>query len=133
MAVTTVEITTAEEPAWAAFERQCWNTARDTFIKGVKDEDKEYATEFIASKATLAEARSDCNNVDRQAGARYSTEKSFSFSVGGKKIVPKAIMIKLLQNLDTFTTMGDVAVKGGPESVLKIFIRLQTCRLIENR
>jgi hypothetical protein len=133
MAVTAVEVTTAEEPAWAAFERQCWNTARDSFIKGVKDDDKKDATDFIASKATLAEARSDCKDVDRQAGARYSTEKSHSFSVGGKRIVPKAIMIKLLQNLDTFTTMGDVAVKGGPESVLAIFIRLQVCRLIECR
>jgi hypothetical protein len=133
MAVTAIEITTAEEPPWAAFERQCWNTARDTFMKGVKDDDKDYATKFIASKVTLLDARGDCKDVDRQAGARYSTEKSFSFSVGGKKIIPKAIMIKLLQNLDTFIAMGDVAVKGGPESVLTIFIRLQICRLMESR
>lgn len=108
---------TPGEPGWVLFEKRSWKSATEQFLRSVKEKELDLARSFLEKQGSVDEARTACQAANREAGARYSTEKSFSFSVGHKKIVPKALVIKLLGNLDTFTKAGDVAFKGGPESV----------------
>jgi hypothetical protein len=104
-------------PAWIIFEEECWGKAMKDFRSGVKSDDKELAEKFLKTNSTLSDARDACKTVECDTDARYSTKDSPSITIGGVKIKPKALFVKLLNNLDTFIMMGDVAVKGGPESV----------------
>jgi hypothetical protein len=105
------------EPGWVLFEKRCWKTARERFVKNISGSDVKQAKVFLARQGSVDDAKSACQKVERDSSERYSTEKSFSISIAHKKVVPKSLLVKLMGNLDTFTKAGDAAFAGGPETV----------------
>jgi len=54
-----------------------------------------------------------------EASARSEKQCSSkgSFATGGHEVLLRKVIGTLLRNIDSFVKVGDLAIKGGPESV----------------
>jgi hypothetical protein len=77
------------EPGWVLFEKRCWKTARERFVKNISGSDVKQAKVFLARQGSVDDAKSACQKVERDSSERYSTEKSFSISIAHKKSRPE--------------------------------------------
>lgn len=89
--------------------------AKATCLADVKEKHKDDAKEWLRSQDTAQEAQSMCRTLNDQGEAQYSSKGSVS--IAGHSVFPKKIITKLLDNINTFVSVGDFALKGGPESV----------------
>ena len=69
---------------------------------------------FMSSMTTISDARSQCSALNASADKQYSTKP---LTIKGHTVIPKDFLKSVLVNMDAFVKLGDLATKGGAESV----------------
>jgi ABC-type transporter Mla subunit MlaD len=101
--------------AKAIDEIDTFEKAKAAFLADVKEKHRDDAREWLKSQDSAHEAQRMCQTLSDQGEAQYSSKGSFT--LGGHNALPKKVVTKLLDNINTFVSVGDFALKGGPESV----------------
>ena len=99
-----------------------WDQARARFARGMEhqflskgsDDIREDFHRFISSWTSISEARNQCRRLNDSSDKQYSTKP---LTIKGHTIIPKDFLKSVLANMDAFIKLGDVATKGGAESV----------------
>jgi hypothetical protein len=86
------------------FERSYWEKAGEDFIKYLDIE------ENIKDPSKIREIVKDVCTIDQAISSIEGSQKKGEDSYGGK-------VSKIMNNMHYFLDLGDIAVKGGPESV----------------
>lgn len=89
--------------------------AKASFLADVKEKHRADAKEWLRSQDSAQEAQTICKTLSDESEAKYSSKGSVTLA--GHNVFPKKVITKLLDNIDTFVSVGDFAIKGGPESV----------------
>ena len=106
----------------AGDDHSLWDDARKTFARGMEqrflrkgsDDIWEDFDRFISSMTSTSEARTHCKVLRDSADKQYSTKP---LTIKGYTIFPKDFLKSALANMDAFIKLGDLATKGGAESV----------------
>lgn len=94
-----------------------WHEARENFDRKNrprKAKDEAIFDAFLKSTEKVDDARTTCQDVQKQADAKYTIKER---SVKGRVILTSDFVRTCLDNLDAFIKLGNIAVAYGPESV----------------
>lgn len=106
-----------------------WDEARDLFVQRLHEqgEDRSTVESFLKDKATVEDARHSAVSLREDSDRKYGLNEGRSKGISGKWIR------RVMENLDKFTTFGNVAVSAGPESVgLAWFAISQVLSAVQN-
>lgn len=98
-------------------DRKLWDEARSAFSMEMhlSDDLRPDFNSFMSSMTTSADARSQCKELHDNTDKQYSSKP---LTIKGRTVIPKDFLKSVLVNMDAFIKLGDVATKGGAESVL---------------
>ena len=90
-----------------------WDKATRSFEQQLREkpEDPVAIENFLQDKASLEDARQSATSLQNDSNRKYGSSES-----NGKGISAKWIR-RILENLDSFLTFGDVAMTAAPESI----------------
>lgn len=106
-----------------------WDEARDLFVQRLREQGEDHLLieNFLKDKATLDDARQSAVSLRDDSDRKYGMNESRSKGVSGKWIR------RIMENLEKFTTFGNVAVAAAPESVgLAWFAISQVLSAVQN-
>ena len=106
-----------------------WDEARDLFVQRLHEqgEDRPTVESFLKDKATVEDARHSAVSLRENSDRKYGLNEGRSKGISGKWIR------RVMENLDKFTTFGNVAVSAAPESVgLAWFAISQVLSAVQN-
>ncbi|KAI9661799.1 MAG: hypothetical protein M1821_009038 [Bathelium mastoideum] len=106
-----------------------WDEARDILLQRLREqgEDREAIDQFLQDKTSVEDARRSAEDLCNDSDRKYGMNESRSKGLSGKWIR------RIMENLDKFTSFGDVAMTAAPESVgLAWFAISQVLGAIQN-
>ncbi len=106
-----------------------WEEGRDQFIKDLRGHGVETQTvdQFLQDKAASEDVRHSCLSLQADSERKYG-----QVEIAGKGI-PKKWIARIMDNVGKFVAVGDIAMKGAPETVgLAWFAIKQVLNAVQN-